>query len=192
MGTTKSANRIEIVYPADAIARRLDQLAGEIAARQIPGLLVIAVLKGSFVFAADLIRALNRAGLAPEVDFLTLSSYKKNRISSGQVSILRDLDLEVEGRNVLLVDDVLDSGRTLAFAKDLDCGARRQRHLDLRTAGKGSPACRQHHRRLPRLCLPRHVCCWLRHGCRASLSGIAVRWPPDGLRLVGGSSGGAD
>ena len=119
MGNTKTANRIEVVYPADAIARRLDQLAGEIAARQIPGLLVIAILKGSFVFAADLIRALNRAGLAPEVDFLTLSSYKKSRVSSGQVSILRDLDLEVEGRNVLLVDDVLDSGRTLAFAKDL-------------------------------------------------------------------------
>ncbi|MGL4395591.1 MAG: phosphoribosyltransferase, partial [Hyphomicrobium sp.] len=70
-------------------------------------------------FAADLIRALNRAGLAPEVDFLTLSSYKKSRNSSGQVSILRDLDLEVEGRSVLLLDDVLDSGRTLAFAKDL-------------------------------------------------------------------------
>jgi hypoxanthine phosphoribosyltransferase len=119
MAATTTVNRIEVVYPADAIARRLDELAGEIAARQISGLLVIAVLKGSFVFAADLIRALNRAGLAPEVDFLTLSSYKKNRVSSGQVSILRDLDLEVEGRNILLVDDVLDSGRTLAFAKDL-------------------------------------------------------------------------
>jgi hypoxanthine phosphoribosyltransferase len=107
------------VFPAEAIAARLDELAAEIAARALGGLLVVAVLKGSFVFAADLIRALHRAGLAPEVDFLTLSSYRKSRTSSGKVEILRDLDLPVEGRNVLLIDDVLDSGRTLVFAKDL-------------------------------------------------------------------------
>ncbi len=57
--------------------------------------------------------------MEPEVDFLTLSSYRKSRVSSGKVEILRDLDLSVDGRNVLLVDDVLDSGRTLVFAKDL-------------------------------------------------------------------------
>jgi hypoxanthine phosphoribosyltransferase len=71
------------------------------------------------VFAADLIRALHAAGMAPEVDFLTLASYRKSKVSSGKVEILRDLDLGVEGRTVLLIDDVLDSGRTLAFAKDL-------------------------------------------------------------------------
>jgi hypoxanthine phosphoribosyltransferase len=107
------------VFPAEAIAARLDGLAAEIVARGLEGLLVVAVLKGSFVFAADLIRALHKAGLAPEVDFLTLSSYRKSRTSSGKVEILRDLDLPVEGRNVLLIDDVLDSGRTLVFAKDL-------------------------------------------------------------------------
>jgi hypoxanthine phosphoribosyltransferase len=71
------------------------------------------------VFAADLIRALHGVGLAPEVDFMTLSSYRKARTFGGQVSILRDMDLDVRGRNVLIIDDVLDSGRTLAFAKDL-------------------------------------------------------------------------
>ncbi len=111
--------RIEPIFEADAISRRLSELAAEIAAHKPENLLVVAILKGSFVFAADLIRALNRAGLAPEVDFLTLSSYRKSKTSSGQVTILRDLDLEVHGRHVILVDDVLDSGRTLAFAKDL-------------------------------------------------------------------------
>jgi hypoxanthine phosphoribosyltransferase len=110
---------VEVIFPAERIAERLEALAREIAEREFDNLLVVAVLKGSFVFAADLIRSLHRVGLAPEVDFVTLSSYKKSRTSSGRVEILRDLDLSVEGRNVLLVDDVLDSGRTLVFAKDL-------------------------------------------------------------------------
>ena len=110
---------VEVLYSADSIAARLEELAAQITARKLERPLVVAVLKGSFVFAADLIRALHRSGLEPEVDFLTLSSYRKSRTSSGKVEILRDLDLSVEGRNVLLVDDVLDSGRTLVFAKDL-------------------------------------------------------------------------
>ena len=110
---------VEVIFSADRIATRMEELASEIRDRNLERLLVVAVLKGSFVFAADLIRALHRAGLDPEVDFLTLSSYRKSKTSSGKVEILRDLDLTVEGRNVLLVDDVLDSGRTLVFAKDL-------------------------------------------------------------------------
>jgi hypoxanthine phosphoribosyltransferase len=119
MAQDGAGHQIEAIFTADDIARRLVGLAGEIAAKKPVNLLIVPVLKGSFVFAADLLRALNHAGLAPEVDFLTLSSYKKSRTSSGQVTILRDLDLDVEGRHVILVDDVLDSGRTLAFAKDL-------------------------------------------------------------------------
>ncbi len=110
---------LEVIFTPEDIGRRLKELAKEISSEKLDNLLVVAILKGSFVFAADLIRALHAAGLAPEVDFMTLSSYKKARISSGQVSILRDMDLDVRGRNVLVIDDVLDSGRTLAFAKDL-------------------------------------------------------------------------
>lgn len=110
---------IETIFSPSQIAKRVTELAHQIAAKNLENLLVVAILKGSFVFAADLIRALHAAGLAPEVEFMTLSSYRKGQVSSGQVSIARDLEGEVEGRNVLLVDDILESGRTLAFAKDL-------------------------------------------------------------------------
>jgi hypoxanthine phosphoribosyltransferase len=114
-----NAPAIEVLFSADAIAARVDQLAAEIAALKLEGLLVIAVLKGSFVFAADLIRAMHRAGLSPEVDFMTLTSYRKGMVSSGKVEITRDVETDVRGRNVLIIDDILESGRTLAFAKDL-------------------------------------------------------------------------
>lgn len=111
--------RVEVIFSAEVIAARLDEIAREIAARKIERPLVIAILKGSFVFAADLIRAMHRHGLMPEIDFLTLSSYRRSQQSSGQVEILRDVDLDVRNRNVVIIDDILESGRTLAFAKDL-------------------------------------------------------------------------
>lgn len=119
MSSSSNERAVEVVFSAETISARLNNLATEIAACGFKNLLVIAVLKGSFVFAADLIRALHARGIAPEIDFLTLSSYRKAVQSSGQVSILRDLDLDVTGRTVLLIDDILESGRTLAFAKDL-------------------------------------------------------------------------
>lgn len=117
--STTKRETVEVVYSADAIEAAINRLAAEIASKHLDTLLVVAILKGSFVFAADLIRALHRAGLSPEVDFVTLSSYRKAQTSSGRVSIVRDLETDVAGRNVLIVDDILESGRTLAFAKDL-------------------------------------------------------------------------
>ncbi len=117
--STNGEGRIEVVFSPQAIAERIDTLAARIAESGLENLLVVAILKGSFVFASDLIRALHRVGLSPEVDFISLSSYRKSTKSSGVVEILRDIEMDVEGRNVLLVDDILESGRTLAFAKDL-------------------------------------------------------------------------
>lgn len=113
------ARRIRVLYDEATIARRNEEMAQAIAASAPPDLLVVAVLKGSFMFVADLIRAMHRAGMTPQVEFVHLSSYRNATVSSGQVEILRDVQSDVRGRQVLLVDDILESGRTLAFAKDL-------------------------------------------------------------------------
>ena len=109
---------IEVLFSASAIARRNLELAKEIASRDYHDLLVISVLKGSFVFAADLIRAMHDVGLSPEVEFIFISSYGAGT-TSGEVRVLRDIDNEVAGRDVLLIDDILESGKTLKFTRDL-------------------------------------------------------------------------
>ena len=109
---------IEPLFTPEVIATRNRAMAKEIAASPKKDLLVISILKGSFIFAADLIRALHDAGLEPEVEFITLSSYGRGTTSQG-VKIIKDIDSDVRGRDVLLIDDILESGRTLRFARDL-------------------------------------------------------------------------
>ncbi|WP_416357899.1 hypoxanthine phosphoribosyltransferase [Aureimonas phyllosphaerae] len=109
---------LEVLFGEEVIAREIDRMAAEIAAKEPENLLVVAVLKGSFVFAADLIRALHRHGVAPEMEFISLSSYGAGTVG-GDVRIVRDVEGAIEGRKVLIVDDILESGRTLLFARDL-------------------------------------------------------------------------
>lgn len=110
--------RIDVLFSASAIARRNLELAKEIAARDYKDLLVISILKGSFIFAADLIRAMHDAGLAPEVEFMMLSAYGAGT-EAGEVEMLRDIDSDVKGRDVLLIDDILESGTTLTHARKI-------------------------------------------------------------------------
>ena len=109
---------IEPLFTAEQIAARNIELAKAIVDGPSEDLLVISILKGSFIFAADLIRSLHHVGIAPEVEFITLSSYGTGTVSQG-VKIIKDIDSDVTGRNVLLIDDILESGRTLMFARDL-------------------------------------------------------------------------
>ncbi len=109
---------IEILFSASAIARRNLELAKDIAAHDYDNLLVISILKGSFIFAADLIRAMHDAGVEPEVEFIFISSYGAGT-TSGEVRVLRDIDNDVHGRDILLIDDILESGKTLKFTREL-------------------------------------------------------------------------
>jgi len=106
-----------VLLSNDQINSRIDELSEEIAA-DLAGssFVVVGVLRGSFVFLADLVRALHHRGLRMQMDFLTLESYGSGTESSGNVRVSKDLWTSVQGREVLLVDDILDTGRTLDFA----------------------------------------------------------------------------
>ena len=112
---------VSIRFSAAEIATRVDEMAAELAAKLPADTLVVSVLKGSFVFAADLIRALSRAGADWSMDFLTLSSYGTGTETTGRVRIVRDIVDDVRDRDVLLVDDILESGFTLELRQEPAC-----------------------------------------------------------------------
>ena len=103
----------DILVQADELAHRVRELAGEIS-RDYEGreLLLIGVLKGAVFFLSDLMRHLE---VNCEVDFMAVSSYGSSTDSSGIVRILKDLDAPIEGRDVLIVEDIVDSGLTLSY-----------------------------------------------------------------------------
>jgi hypoxanthine phosphoribosyltransferase len=105
----------EILLPAEEIGRKVEELAREInqdyAGRRVT---VVGVLKGAYVFVADLLRHLDPL-LEVRLDFISVSSYGNAQKSSGEVRLLKDLEESVEGKNVLLVEDIVDTGLTLDY-----------------------------------------------------------------------------
>ena len=110
--------KIEVLFSAEDIARRITEIAEEVALSELKNILVVSILKGSFVFAADLIRAFHRAGMAPEVEFISVSSYGAGT-QAGELRLLRDVESDVAGRDIILIDDILESRNTLKFTRDL-------------------------------------------------------------------------
>jgi len=108
-----------LMFDEAAIARRVQSLADDIAARLPAGFLIVGLLKGSFVFVADLVRALHGRGVAVQVEFMRLSSYGLAAASAGEVHLLGDIPVDIAGREVLLVDDIVDTGHSLAYAMAL-------------------------------------------------------------------------
>jgi hypoxanthine phosphoribosyltransferase len=103
----------EILIDAETLRRRVDELGEEISADYAGrDLLLVGVLKGAVFFMADLMRRLT---VPCEIDFMAISSYGAATDSSGVVRILKDLDINIEGRDVLVVEDIIDSGLTLSY-----------------------------------------------------------------------------
>jgi hypoxanthine phosphoribosyltransferase len=100
----------------DKIRRRMMELADQIS-RDYQGkeILFICILKGAFVFLADLMRHID---LPIQVDFIGLASYGSEKVSSGQIRITRESSVPIEGKDVIVIEDIIDSGRTLKFLAD--------------------------------------------------------------------------
>lgn len=114
--TDKSS--IPVLFTAAEIKNRVEDLAAEIATKISGDFLIVALLRGSFIFTADLVRELYAVGVHPQIDFMTLSSYGAQASSSGHIVLGRDVTDDVKGRQVLIVDDILETGRTLRYAQD--------------------------------------------------------------------------
>jgi hypoxanthine phosphoribosyltransferase len=103
----------EVLIDEESLQRRITELGEEISADYAGrDLLLVGVLKGAVFFMADLMR---RLAIPCEIDFMAISSYGAATDSSGVVRILKDLDINIEGRDVLVVEDIIDSGLTLSY-----------------------------------------------------------------------------
>jgi hypoxanthine phosphoribosyltransferase len=117
-----------VVYDAARIAARVKELGDEITTTYPEGdLLVLGLLKGSFIFLSDLVREITRP---LQVDFLVASSYGDSTVSSGNVRLMYDPETRLEGKHILLVEDIIDTGRTLNRLMDL-LRARNPRSLEI-------------------------------------------------------------
>lgn len=110
-------DRFTLYLPEEQIQKRVKELAAQINEDyrgKVP--IFIGILNGSFIFFSDLVREIS---LDCEVDFLKLSSYGDAKISSGQVKLLKELNCQVNGRDIIVVEDIIDSGLSIDFMKEL-------------------------------------------------------------------------
>jgi len=108
-----TANQLRVLIPADEIDKRVRELGAQIERDYPDGpLFLICILKGAFAFLADLSRAISRP---VQIDFLSVSSYGKAKTSSGEVRLVKDLDMSIEGANVVVIEDIVDTGITLTY-----------------------------------------------------------------------------
>jgi hypoxanthine phosphoribosyltransferase len=113
-----TGHRLETLIDEAAIDSRVDEMVRDISqACRSDDLVMVGILRGSFMFLADLVRDLYRNDLHPRIDFITLESYGSGTVSSGNVRLTKDLSVDVRNSDVLVVDDILDTGRTLSFAR---------------------------------------------------------------------------
>jgi hypoxanthine phosphoribosyltransferase len=103
----------EILFTRDEIDKRVKELAARIS-EDYKGeeLMVIGILKGAFIFMADLIRSMT---IPCQVDFARIASYGANAVSSGKVVLTKDIEMSIKGRNILIVEDIVDTGHTLSY-----------------------------------------------------------------------------
>lgn len=107
----------KILFNKDDIKQRVERLGKEISDHyKDESVIVVPLLRGSFIFAADLVREMT---VPTVIDFMTTSSYEDREESSGEVNVLQELRYDIEGKNVLLVDDICDSGNTMKKIIDL-------------------------------------------------------------------------
>jgi hypoxanthine phosphoribosyltransferase len=109
---------MNILLAPEQIGNRIRELADEIEAdyAEAEGIHLVGVLKGGFMFMADLVRAMSAR---VTLDFIAVSSYQQSTRSSGEVRMLKDLDTGLEGRHVIIVEDIVDTGLTLTYLQDI-------------------------------------------------------------------------
>jgi hypoxanthine phosphoribosyltransferase len=112
----RDARPIEVLLTEAQIQGRVGELAAEIRRDFPDGLHLVAVLKGAFVFLSDLARRMEGH---VSLDFMAVSSYAKGTTTSGEVRLLKDLDTTLDGRNVVIVEDIVDTGLTLTYLQDI-------------------------------------------------------------------------
>jgi hypoxanthine phosphoribosyltransferase len=168
--------KLRVLISAEQVRSRIHQLGAQIAAEYPAGapIYLVCILKGAFIFAADLARAIPRP---VRIEFIGISSYGVGKSTSGQVKLTKDLDSSIEGADVLVVEDIVDSGvtlsylaevlkarrpRTLRIASLLDKPERRQRPVEVSYVGFEIPDefvvgygldFAEEHRNLPDVCV---------------------------------------